>query len=370
MEDQLQAPDASAIVLFRYFERFAIRRIGDNTWVAIGPGADHPIDPAEIERATGDGVHAPVSKAEFRRYAASLAALSHGRWVAVAHTLDRLCGADVSPERHPSVAWVMPGAGREGKGVEAEEDIVPDEAWIEHHRFIYTGRHDVERERQVLRCIREGDVEGLRALRAAMWEDRSGLGVLSKRSEARNRKNLGICAITLATRAAVEAGVDVETAYGMSDVWIQALEDAQGMVEIESTLDRALVSFARAVHTAKLAAHSRHVREAYAYLRQHVTKPVRIGEVARHVGVHPHHLAARFKAETGQTMRQALFALRIKAAKDLLRNTALSMGEIAGLLQFTDQSHFARRFREAVGVTPRVFRQQCIREARSTQVKE
>ena len=65
-----------------------------------------------------------------------------------------------------------------------------------------------------------------------------------------------------------------------------------------------------------------------------------------------------------------LFALRIEAAKDLLRNTALSMGEIAALLQFTDQSHFARRFREAVGVTPRAFRQQCIREARSSQVKE
>ncbi|WP_206831871.1 helix-turn-helix transcriptional regulator [Alicyclobacillus fructus] len=176
--------------------------------------------------------------------------------------------------------------------------------------------------------------------------------------------------MTLATRAAVEAGVDVETAYGMSDVWIQALEDAQGIVEIESTLDRALASFAQAARNARLAGYSRHVREAYAYMRQHLTKPLRIADVAEHIGVHPHYLAARFKSEVGKTVSQALFGLRIEVAKDLLLHSKLSIGEIATMLQFTDQSHFARRFRHAVGVTPRTFRQQCIGEARSSQVKE
>ncbi|WP_206832794.1 hypothetical protein [Alicyclobacillus fructus] len=184
----MQSLDASAIVLFRYFERFAIRRIGDDTWVAIGPGADHPIDPSEIERATGDGVHTPLPKAEFRRYAASLAALSHGRWVAVAHTLDRLLGADVSPERHPFMTWLMPGSEPDQGIHHAEGDIVPDEAWFEQHGFIYTYRHDIELERQMMRCIREGDVQGIRAFRAASRIHRSGIGVLSRRSEAESVK--------------------------------------------------------------------------------------------------------------------------------------------------------------------------------------
>ncbi|SIT05049.1 helix-turn-helix transcriptional regulator [Alicyclobacillus vulcanalis] len=364
---QGDACESAAIVEFRYFERFAVCPYGQ-LWVAIGPGVDHALDPAEIDRATGDGVHEPLGKPEFRELASRLPTMSHERWVAVAKTLDALLGTGAPADRHPPILWITRVPSSSDRSLTAAESAVPDETWFEHHHFVYTSRHDVTREREMLRCVRTGDVEGMRALQAAIRRDRSGVGVLSKRSEIRNRKNIGICAITLATRAAVEAGVDVETAYGMSDAWIQTLEDASTLVEVETCVDRALVAFARAAHKAQSSSRSRHVREAEAYLRQHVTKRVRMADVARHVGVHPHHLAARFKAETGQTLTEALWSMRIEAAKEMLRDSRMSVGEIAALLQFTDQSHFARRFRQATGLSPRAFRTRCIAEADASQV--
>lgn len=57
------------------------------------------------------------------------------------------------------------------------------------------------------------------------------------------------------------------------------------------------------------------------------------------------------------------FALRAKvdSAKLLLRETDLGLADIAGALGFSDQSHFARVFKDATAMTPRAFRIRPIR---------
>jgi len=47
---------------------------------------------------------------------------------------------------------------------------------------------------------------------------------------------------------------------------------------------------------------------------------------------------------------------RIAKARKLLINTDLCLSEIALEVGFADQSHFARRFRQTLGVSPGQFR--------------
>ena len=82
--------------------------------------------------------------------------------------------------------------------------------------------YDQERREQA--CVRRGDVEGLKQTIAELAEDR--LGVLSKDS-LRNLKDIAIVVITLSSRSAIEGGLPPETAFSMTDVFIQQVEEEQ-----------------------------------------------------------------------------------------------------------------------------------------------
>uniref|UniRef100_UPI0012E845F8 helix-turn-helix transcriptional regulator n=1 Tax=Alicyclobacillus mali (ex Roth et al. 2021) TaxID=1123961 RepID=UPI0012E845F8 len=350
-----------AVVLFRYFERFVVVQ-EEGQFVVLGPGAAHHITRSEVERAVQDGLHATLSRDSFIEYAAALPSMSHERWMAAARLLERIISRH--PEysnHHVSIVWLSPW---ECEALQRSDMIMhepwPDESWFEAHGCQFTPRHDPDIEQQLFTFIREGDEEGLVSFRQQLRDRRDGIGTLAKRSEIRNRKNLGICSITLATRIAVSEGMDIETAYSMSDAWIQSLEECTSVAEVEKTIDRALASFARAVYTIRRASYSQPVRQALSFMRKHVASPIRIADVASHVGVHPRHLSQRFKQETGQTLYQALSALRMARAIELLTNTQMSIGDIASALQYADQSHFTRRFRQFMGVTPLQFRLQGI----------
>lgn len=64
-----------------------------------------------------------------------------------------------------------------------------------------------------------------------------------------------------------------------------------------------------------------------------------------------------FRKATGQTPIEYLIRLRIQKAMDLLRNTSLSITEIALDVGFNDSNYFTRQFRRVLGETPRAFRQ-------------
>ena len=71
-------------------------------------------------------------------------------------------------------------------------------------------------------------------------------GVLS-RNELRNSKNMFIAGITLFTRAAIEGGVPEETAYALSDGYIQTVEECTNKYSIEKLSQKAAMRFAEEV---------------------------------------------------------------------------------------------------------------------------
>jgi AraC family transcriptional regulator len=97
------------------------------------------------------------------------------------------------------------------------------------------------------------------------------------------------------------------------------------------------------------------LRRARALIEQHFAEPLPLARVARHVGVHPVHLARRFRRAYRTTFSGYVRHLRVEfARRELAGPSALS--DIACAAGFCDQSHFSRCFKQYTGLTPAEYR--------------
>lgn len=96
---------------------------------------------------------------------------------------------------------------------------------------------------------------------------------------------------------------------------------------------------------------------AMAYLTENLTRPLSLGEIAASVGLSVSRLSHLFREQVGLTPMQFLENERIGRARQLLRLTARPIAVIAAEVGFESAIHFSLRFKKAVGVSPRDFRQ-------------
>jgi AraC family transcriptional regulator of arabinose operon len=99
------------------------------------------------------------------------------------------------------------------------------------------------------------------------------------------------------------------------------------------------------------------VERALAFVQESVARPVTLHEIAAAAGLSTSRLSHLFKAQVGLTPPQFLERERIARACQLLTLTARPIGEIAADVGFESAIHFSARFRKAVGVSPRSYRQ-------------
>lgn len=82
---------------------------------------------------------------------------------------------------------------------------------------------------------------------------------------------------------------------------------------------------------------------------------VTLQQIAVHFGYNPNYISTLIHQETGRTFTQILTEKRMERAVLLLRNTTLTIDEIAAMLGYTDKSAFHRAFKARFGVTPREY---------------
>jgi AraC-like DNA-binding protein len=75
-------------------------------------------------------------------------------------------------------------------------------------------------------------------------------------------------------------------------------------------------------------------------------------ELARLVNLSPNYLCQRFSREYGQPPHRFLMGLRLERARDLLRDSDLSITEIAHALSFSSSQHLAQVYRATYGRSP------------------
>ena len=91
-------------------------------------------------------------------------------------------------------------------------------------------------------------------------------------------------------------------------------------------------------------------------LDERYAAPIDIAAIARETGVHPVHLTRQFRRAYGLNIGDYVHHRRIQQACRLLRESNISIAEIAGSLGYTDQSHFTKIFGAITGRTPARYR--------------
>ena len=100
----------------------------------------------------------------------------------------------------------------------------------------------------------------------------------------------------------------------------------------------------------------RPVRLAKQYIHNHYQEQITLEEVSDYVGLTPAYFSMMFKKETEIGFAKYLINERIEGAKDLLRESTLSVADICRKVGYNDPKHFTRLFEKNVGVKPAVYR--------------
>jgi AraC family transcriptional regulator of arabinose operon len=98
------------------------------------------------------------------------------------------------------------------------------------------------------------------------------------------------------------------------------------------------------------------VEEAIVLVEANLRSGLRVGRIARQLGVSISYLQHLFKNETGTTLLKYQHEVRIERACQLLKGTHLSVKQIVAEVGAGDISHFIRDFRRAQGLSPRRYR--------------
>ena len=93
------------------------------------------------------------------------------------------------------------------------------------------------------------------------------------------------------------------------------------------------------------------VRKVRQYIHTRWAEKITLGELSTHAGLSRYYLLRVFCAETGMPPHAYQDSVRLSHAKRLLRQ-GLSPLDVALETGFSDQSHFANRFKRLAGVTP------------------
>ena len=121
--------------------------------------------------------------------------------------------------------------------IEAKEQV---SSVIFEHQEQEIPHNPYDQELREMDSIRRGDVEMLKHSMSETY--RGEIGQLA-RNPVRQAKNVAICVITLASRAAIDGGMVPEEAFSMVDGYILKIEDMNNAVKINSMMRQACLLY-------------------------------------------------------------------------------------------------------------------------------
>ena len=93
------------------------------------------------------------------------------------------------------------------------------------------------------------------------------------------------------------------------------------------------------------------------YIEEHIKKPIRLGDLARHAGYHKHHFIRKYKACTSRTPMDDVRRIRAEYARDMLASPQRwTLRQIAHHIGVTNEFQVSRLIRRYIGIPVRDLR--------------
>ena len=209
-------------------------------------------------------------------------------------------------------------------------------------------------EEQILTLVRTGNYQGFKNIKFS--DSNYHLGVTGP-TALRQLKNDIIITTTICTRAAIEGGLDYDSAYQLSDHFIQSSERLNSIERLYDLLSEVSYTFAEKVANSKTPVSTDGcIQNAIRYIQQNTNQHLTVGDVAAHVGFSKSYFSAYFKKTLGFSVSAFILRCKLEEGKELLQYTNKSISTISTFLCFSSQSHFQTAFKKQFGMTPNEYR--------------
>lgn len=100
-----------------------------------------------------------------------------------------------------------------------------------------------------------------------------------------------------------------------------------------------------------------YIKEALTFIEDNYHRDVSVEEIAAFCGLNRSYFGKVFRETMGESPQTFLLHYRMAKAAQLLKETRLSVGEIAQQVSYDNQLHFSRAFKNVHGISPREYRQ-------------
>ena len=169
-------------------------------------------------------------------------------------------------------------------------------------------------------------------------------------------KYLAVSAITLATRYAIQGGLNEKIAYDFSDKSISKVDQMTCADDILNSLAYDIITLTKMVSESRLKPkQSPHIKKCISYINEHLEERLTVKSLAEIGGVSPDYLSQIFKREMGQNLSSYILTRKLEYAKELIAKE-MSNKEICEKLKFSSPSYFVTAFKNKYHMTPTEYK--------------
>lgn len=211
-----------------------------------------------------------------------------------------------------------------------------------------------ELEQTLMTIVRKGDTAALQEWIKAAPAVRGG--ILAP-EQLRQMKNTFIVSVTLASRAAIRGGMDVEDAFSLSDAYIQKCELLNQPDQILNLQYHMILEYTQKTERIRLGKRpSKLAIDVANYIQHHLSEAITAEDIAKELYLSRPYLSRKFIEETGKNLTDFILKEKTEEGKRLLRYSDKSLTAISNYLGFSSQSHFSRVFKKYAEITPGEYR--------------
>lgn len=178
---------------------------------------------------------------------------------------------------------------------------------------------------------------------------------LCQNNSVNHAKNLYLFLLVQLLNIAVKYQVELFTARSREFFW-QKLLECDTLQDVEEYVVKTLDSFFEEMEDR--AAKGKLVSNVIRIISNSYSDPaLSVKAISNKVFLNHTYLCVAFKKVTGKTINQYITEFRVQKAKELLKNNAIKLSDIAKSVGYTDQNYFTKVFKKVANMKPSEYRE-------------
>lgn len=162
--------------------------------------------------------------------------------------------------------------------------------------------------------------------------------------------------VVVLSRATIDAGADVGAVFVLNASSLRGIVTLTGLEELSVRLSAVMHRFISCAFDVPAVRGSDTVHRIMRYVRTHLSEKITLEDLAREIFLSRTYISGVFKAQTGLSLSSYIMSARVSKAKRLLRESRMSLSDVAAGCGFEDQSYFTRIFTRETGTSPKKYR--------------